>query len=242
MLATRDVAKVRRMNLTLNHPDIEPFEPATDVNALVAYEDFAGGTRAKSLLESVGRSCGAEGQLIYSMWKFDVLAVPRLMQMAAEEAAAADIIIIAAHEREALPDAVLDWINLWRGSRTHRPRALVAIVEPDDRDWDEHDENETEPESDAGKDPYERGQIYSYLEMVARLDNMDFFAAGVEARPDIELKLRKTVPAGVSREGGATGFHGTGAVSPPVAFDHPGDLGGATPQPQTFSPINGCAR
>ncbi len=61
--------------------------------------------------ERIGRNCceklsfglGLAGRIIVTEWKFQMLASPALMEMAVEEATAADILIFATSAREGLP-------------------------------------------------------------------------------------------------------------------------------------------
>jgi len=96
-------------------------------NVLIAYEDFETGKHAKKtydfLVENLGRDCRFTNQ----MWKFDVLSIPKLREIAVKDALIADIIIVSSHGDE-LPGHVIAWIESWlmeaRGSL-----ALVALFE-----------------------------------------------------------------------------------------------------------------
>jgi hypothetical protein len=57
-----------------------------------------------------------------------VLAVPKLKDMAAKDAAAAEIIIISGHSGRDLPAEVKSWIEMWLGYKTEAS-ALVALFE-----------------------------------------------------------------------------------------------------------------
>src|SRR5215472_17322151 len=90
-------------------------EVNSTLNVVIAYEDLETGKRAMKtydyLVEHLGEQCLFANQ----MWKFDVLAVPKLREIAARDAAAAEIIIIAAHEGRDLPTEVKSWIEMWLG-------------------------------------------------------------------------------------------------------------------------------
>lgn len=182
------------MKLTLQGPDIEPFRPEHDLRVLVAHEDVHCAIQARSLLERIARCSGEKGRVIISMWKFNVLALEALRKTAAEEATEADLIVIAARERDALPDGVLTWIGLWRAGKMDRKRTLVALLEPPD------------PSEDGRLKPQAGDNISSYLEMLARLDNMDFFTSGSGREGKIEYRVRgvgDTVAQGEAKNRGA---------------------------------------
>jgi hypothetical protein len=74
------------------------------------------------MVEQLGGQCLFANQ----MWKFDVLAVPKLKEIAAKDAAAAEIIIVSAHEGRQLPKEVKAWIELWLSYKT-QATALVGL-------------------------------------------------------------------------------------------------------------------
>jgi len=99
------------------------------VNVLVAYEDFAAGSRAMAMLKRVDSQSGQPGQLVHMMWRFDVLADESFFELAVSEALAADIIVIATREGKSLPRRIRDWIARWLLLKKRRPLALVATLD-----------------------------------------------------------------------------------------------------------------
>ena len=118
------------MQRTLLPPPLSPsdLDANPTFNVLIAYEDFETGKQAKRtydfLLQNLGQECHFEHQ----MWKFDVLSIPKLREMAARDALAADIIIISSHGGESLPEHVQEWIESWLGQPTNSI-ALVALFD-----------------------------------------------------------------------------------------------------------------
>jgi hypothetical protein len=104
--------------------------PDTEVNSalnvVIAYEDLETGKRAMKTYEYMAQQLGGDCLFANQMWKFDVLAVPRLKEIAAKDAAAAEIIIISAHEGRELPRDVKAWIELWLAHKT-QAAALVGL-------------------------------------------------------------------------------------------------------------------
>lgn len=150
------------MEVVLKHPDDAPAEKQDDLVAVVACEDATTAPRVWSMLQRVGREAGGNGRLIYSWWTFAVLGSPSLRQFADSEAAAADIVVVAARGIAPMPKAVRDWLSDWLWTRRDptRPRALVGLVDADSRHGD-----------------LQHG-IISELKNLADSVGVDFFARG----------------------------------------------------------------
>jgi hypothetical protein len=173
-----------RMELVLKHPNDGPIQGIKDVVAIVVCEEPATAPRACALLSRVGRNAGTEGRLIYSWWTFGVLASASLRQLAASEAAAADMVIIATREGPGLPESIKAWISQWlaTGEYHHRPRALVALLEP----------GEKQNGSSQG--------VLAELKGLAEADGVDFFANGVDVGWEAKLARELVPPPGDSSE------------------------------------------
>jgi hypothetical protein len=100
---------------------------------VVVYEDFIAGTYALHTLKHLFREVRQPFGL-HNVWKFDFLAISKLREIAATEAAGADWIVISAHGTGALPSAVKSWIELWMKRRPTMPAALVTLVPDGDDD------------------------------------------------------------------------------------------------------------
>jgi hypothetical protein len=131
-------------------------------NVLIAYEDFETGKHAKITYDFLHENLGRECNLTNQMWKFDVLSIPKLREIAVKDAAVADIIIISSHGNE-LPENVKKWIESWLMEGT-TALALVALFERGDDTC--HVCVETK----------------AYLADVARRGRMEFFAQPGEPR------------------------------------------------------------
>ena len=149
---------------------MEPFEPAKDLKVVVACEDSSAAGRVCTMLKRIGHNCHAEGRLIYSWWNFDGLTIAALKKLAAMEAASANMIVIAAHDRAKLPEEVLDWLSQCLTVSDYRPKkALVALFDLDTT-------KKGGPHS-----------ILSQLKKVAEWGQMDFFANGTEVELEAAL-------------------------------------------------------
>jgi hypothetical protein len=88
------------------------------------------------------------------MWKFDVLALPKLREMAARDAAEADIIIVSAHGAIELPTEVKLWAEEWLAEK-HHIIALVGLFDPKE---------------------YLNNPVREYLADIARRAGIEFFS------------------------------------------------------------------
>ena len=97
---------------------------------LATFEDSATGTRVKEFRQELSRQVGEKCRIIEHVWLFNMFRLRELREIAAEEAAAADLIVICLHEAERLPEDVKAWADLWlRHKGVHKP-VLLALLEP----------------------------------------------------------------------------------------------------------------
>ena len=117
----------------MQHTAVLPPRGATELeynppfNVVIAYEDFETGKQAKKTYDFLVENLAQECQFINQMWKFDVLSIPKLWEIALKDAATADIVIVSCHGGE-LPAHVKSWIEGWLAEGV-RPLALVALID-----------------------------------------------------------------------------------------------------------------
>jgi hypothetical protein len=131
-------------------------EPDPIFNVVIAYEDFETGKHAKETYDFLVRNLCHECRFDNQMWKFDVLGIPKLREIAAKDAVMADIIIISCHGTHDLSPEVKAWIDLWIDGQSNAI-ALVGLFADVDDDSDTH-------------------QVRDYLAHIARRAQMEFFA------------------------------------------------------------------
>ncbi len=69
-------------------------------NVVIAYEDLETGKRAKRIYDFLVENLGMDCPFGNQMWKFDVLSIPKLHQMAVRDLLSADIIILSPRGEE----------------------------------------------------------------------------------------------------------------------------------------------
>jgi hypothetical protein len=113
---------------TLRFPPLGASEKEVNstLNVVIAYEDLETGKRAIKTYEYILQQLGDQCLFSNQMWKFDVLNVPKLKEIASKDAAAADIIIVSAHEGKPLPAEVIAWTEQWLSYKT-QASALVGL-------------------------------------------------------------------------------------------------------------------
>jgi hypothetical protein len=121
---------------------------------LIAYEDFETGKNGKKTFDFLVNHLGEDFVFSNQMWKFDILSVPKLREMAAKDVAEADIIIVSAHGQSDLPDDVKAWIELWIKEKLQAV-ALVALFD---------------------REQFLDNPARSYLAGVASRANLEFFS------------------------------------------------------------------
>jgi hypothetical protein len=123
------------------------------LNVVIVYEDFETGTHAKKTYDFLVENVRPECQFTNQMWKFDVMSIPKLREIAVRDAATADIVIVSSHGDE-LPAYVKSWAESWLES-PGTPLALVVLFD---------------------RQPPETLRTRDYLVEVARRGKMAFFA------------------------------------------------------------------
>ena len=144
------------------------FDAATNpaLNVVIVYEDLDTGKKAKKTFDLLAQNLSGACHLTDQMWKFDVLTIHQLSQIALKDAAQADIIIISCRGDE-LPDHIKAWIEAALAESCN-VLALVALID------DAH------ARSMAGF------AARRYLAAVARRARIEFFA-----QPSLRLPERQ---------------------------------------------------
>lgn len=96
-------------------------------NVVIVYEDFETGKNAKRTYDYLASNLGDDCEFSNQMWKFDVLSLPKLARIAAQDAVEADIILVATHGGQ-LPRQVKEWLEAWASNGT-KALALVALCD-----------------------------------------------------------------------------------------------------------------
>jgi hypothetical protein len=107
--------------------------PSTMTAALV-YEDLTTGMRARYVLESAALLLPGAPHFSIGMWRFDVLRMVRMREIALKAASVAVIVLLSGHGSRALPRAVMVWVNRWLECKSDQPCALVVSLDEKSRE------------------------------------------------------------------------------------------------------------
>jgi len=118
---------------------------------VMAYDDFTSGKRAMNTCNFLAGQLNPGIELRSSMWKFDVLRSTKLGQMAVEDAAEADVIIVANSPGTGLPEEVKRWIEDWVPKKRGQMAVLVALLDFTDKNEGESVEAEAFLKAAAAK-------------------------------------------------------------------------------------------
>ncbi len=97
------------------------------VRLVVIYENCDAARRARHAFQTQPQQNGSVLSWSAHWWKFEMLTIPTLRAMAAEEAAEADLLVVAPQGGEPLPREVLEWIATALHNPSH-PKGLLALM------------------------------------------------------------------------------------------------------------------
>ncbi len=106
-------------------------EKRSRLHVVLVYEDFATGTRAKSLFDQLSDQPELNAVFSLNLWRFDLLREPELNRRAVENAATADIIVFSAHGQADPPAEIQLWFYHWLQKTGDQPAALVVSLDSD---------------------------------------------------------------------------------------------------------------
>ena len=119
------------MHATVLAPQVwQRWRGARQLVLLATFEDSSTGSRVKGFCHDLSRQLGQDCRIIEHVWLFNMLRLRELREIAAEEAAAADLIVISMHDAESLPEDVKAWVDLWLQQKGARKPVLLALLEP----------------------------------------------------------------------------------------------------------------
>src|SRR5882762_7632709 len=103
-----------------------------NLNILILFEDLPTGKRGKQVYDYLSSHLSADFQFNHKLWKLSVLATPMVRELAAKDAAEADILIFSVHGDGELSPEVKSWLDISIGQRG-TPIALVALFDPESK-------------------------------------------------------------------------------------------------------------
>jgi hypothetical protein len=118
------------MNATItNLPVWRTWQKSRQTTVVAVCEDTDTCARANEFCRDFHNYLGQDCKDAKAVWLFSQLRLPKLREIAADEAALTDLILISVHAADSLPDEVKIWIDLWVGQKGNRPAVLVALLD-----------------------------------------------------------------------------------------------------------------
>lgn len=130
---------------------------APSVRLVLAFSGYSAIHPVLDAYEMICRQLQPEFRMEESWWNFHALAHPSLRDVTVEDAARADIILIALHNATEPLWMLRDWVDAWSNRRETDEGALVLLLPT--------------PSEEASNS----GSIEVYLREAARIAPMDFF-------------------------------------------------------------------
>ena len=119
-------------------------EETPEFNLVIVYEDDESLRFAESVFATVAPALDGI-DVRSSAWKFDIMQISSLRQTAALDAAAADLVMVAARSPASIPVEIQQWAMDWRNCHSlHSNSALAVLIsEPPAGDsWSQQAEHE----------------------------------------------------------------------------------------------------
>jgi hypothetical protein len=101
---------------------------ASHLNVVIAYADFSSAAMAKRILHDAIAVLSSHYVVDLSFWKFELLQSSALQEMAMQDAARAQIIIIAAEKEYGLPEGAKKWVEACLTNPDVKDVAFVALL------------------------------------------------------------------------------------------------------------------
>src|SRR5262245_13270015 len=105
------------------------FEPNSPIKVVIGYEDFQTGERAMQSCKRLLEQLADQFEFSTKVWKFDILRMPKLRDLAAQDMAEADLVLISAHGRGELPSELRRCLGTLPGRKRCGAKALVALLD-----------------------------------------------------------------------------------------------------------------
>jgi len=133
------------------------------LNGVMAYESASVAKLAKEKWDYMVHTLESRYDFELRLWKFDVLRIPEWRDAATNDAAKAQLVLVATHGAGELPRQVKVWIKRWVAlkNRVQESSRLLTFL--------------FEPSSDrSGTSAFPQ---FAYLQQAARWGSMDFIAS-----------------------------------------------------------------
>jgi hypothetical protein len=109
-------------------------EPAFQLELLVAYEDIPACERVKCAVDRVLSQSNVNASGRFNLYKLNELGNPEIRELAAKQAAQADILVLSMHGKNQIGPVAGDSLKQWVGLKRCKPCAAVISLDPEDKE------------------------------------------------------------------------------------------------------------
>jgi len=95
---------------------------------VIVYDDAATRARAMAACDCLIQQCWAELEFDFQWWRTDFLTDEMLAELAAEQAAHADVVIVGCDPQRDFSAPLRDWFENWAARRQGRDGALLNLM------------------------------------------------------------------------------------------------------------------
>lgn len=114
--------------MTTTLPAGEPLARKDSCTVVIVYDDAAARARAMEACDCLIQQCWAEVEFDFQWWRADFLADPMMAEVAAEQAANADFVIVGCDPHQEFSPALREWFESWADRRRGRDGALLNLM------------------------------------------------------------------------------------------------------------------
>lgn len=107
---------------TTNSPESTPF------NVVVIYDRAESACRAMSLVDGLATEFSGDLEIHREIWRFDILEFPTLREAAFQNAAEAELLIVASDGQFDLPPTLKEFLEQWSVTAIPGSTALAAVL------------------------------------------------------------------------------------------------------------------
>jgi hypothetical protein len=99
-----------------------------EFNVVLAYDEIVGGMLAKECFDNLARLHGKLFHFNCKLWRFEVMQEPELFCAAVQDAAKADMMVVASRRNEAISGEAKRWVEQWTHSRGDDHEAILVLL------------------------------------------------------------------------------------------------------------------
>ena len=103
-------------------------EARPEFNVVLAYDEIAGGMRAKEFFDSLARLHGELFKFTCQLWNFEAMREPQLFEAAVRDASRAEMIVIATRRKEGVSGDARRWMERWLPSKDSSRDAILVLL------------------------------------------------------------------------------------------------------------------